>query len=89
MHLIKQILHSSIKMPKDILVFNAKTLQTKVERTSNDLHELVEQVTQLVRIVDLVAPLANAATEGEKESQAQPNPAMEVPASAKGGAAVL
>ncbi|GJR45894.1 hypothetical protein Tco_1313997 [Tanacetum coccineum] len=52
-------------------------LQTKVEKTSADLHELVELVPQLVRIVDSVAPPVNAAIEGEKKSQAQPDPAIE------------
>nr|GEW87159.1 hypothetical protein [Tanacetum cinerariifolium] len=78
-----KILHSSVKVAKYILVVNAKHLYTKVERTSNDLHELVELVTQLVRIVDLVSPPVNAATEGEKESQAQHDPAIEVYASAQ------
>ncbi|GJT61597.1 hypothetical protein Tco_1005130 [Tanacetum coccineum] len=51
---------------RDILVVTTKHLQTKVERTSADLHELVELVRQLMRIVDSVVPYVNAATEGEK-----------------------
>ncbi|GJS09607.1 hypothetical protein Tco_0366403 [Tanacetum coccineum] len=67
---IEQILHSSVKVPKDILVINDKHLQTKVERTSTDLHELVGLGFQLVRIMDSVAPSANASTDGEKDSRA-------------------
>ncbi|GJV50186.1 hypothetical protein Tco_1440398 [Tanacetum coccineum] len=39
---IEQILHSSVKAPRDILVVNAKHLQNKMDRTLADLHELVE-----------------------------------------------
>nr|GEU74684.1 retrovirus-related Pol polyprotein from transposon TNT 1-94 [Tanacetum cinerariifolium] len=63
-----KILHSSVKVPRDILVVNANHLHTKVDRTLVDLHELLGLVSQLVRIVDSVAPPANAATEREKES---------------------
>nr|GEV30396.1 hypothetical protein [Tanacetum cinerariifolium] len=63
-----KILHSSVKVPRDILAVNAKHLHTKVDRTLVDLHELLGLVSQLVRIVDSVAPPANAATEREKES---------------------
>ncbi|GJV15598.1 retrovirus-related pol polyprotein from transposon TNT 1-94 [Tanacetum coccineum] len=80
------MLHSTVKVPRDILVVKAQHLQTKLERTSADLHELVELVRQLVRIVDSLAPLVNAATEGEKMSQEQSDmsqahydPAIEVP----------
>nr|GFC72409.1 hypothetical protein [Tanacetum cinerariifolium] len=66
---IEQILHSSVKVHRDILVVNAKNLQTKVDKTLANLHKMVELVTQLVRIVDSVAPPVNAATEGEKKSQ--------------------
>ncbi|GKC22445.1 hypothetical protein Tco_1024595, partial [Tanacetum coccineum] len=72
------------KVPRDILVVNAKHLQTKLDRTSNDIHELVELVTQLVRTIDSVAPPTNVATKGEKESQAKYDPAIEVPTSAQG-----
>ncbi|GJU79105.1 hypothetical protein Tco_1276175 [Tanacetum coccineum] len=77
------ILHSSVKAPRDILVVNAKHLQTKVDRTSNDLQELVELVTQLMHIIDSVAPPTNATIEGEKESQTQPDPTIEVLTSAQ------
>ncbi|GKC32812.1 hypothetical protein Tco_1040106 [Tanacetum coccineum] len=48
-----------------------------IEHILHSSIKLVEQVTQLVRIVDSAAPPATAATEGEKESQAQPDPFME------------
>ncbi|GJT89647.1 hypothetical protein Tco_1078492 [Tanacetum coccineum] len=65
------IIHSSVKVPRDILTVNAKHLQTKVDKISADLHEMIYLVSQLVRIVDSVTPSFNAAAEGEKESQAQ------------------
>nr|GEZ22827.1 hypothetical protein [Tanacetum cinerariifolium] len=55
-----------------------------MEKTTSDIHELVELVPQLVRIVDSVAPPLNAATKGEKESQAQSDPAIEIPTIAQG-----
>ncbi|GJV84391.1 hypothetical protein Tco_1524289 [Tanacetum coccineum] len=63
---IKQILHSTVKVPRDIMVVNAQHLQTKVEKNASDLHELVELVCQLVCIIDSVAPPVNAATEERK-----------------------
>ncbi|GJT37687.1 hypothetical protein Tco_0937552 [Tanacetum coccineum] len=89
-NILPQLLNDSVK--KLIPKFDKrvkKTLKAEVpkvvEKTSSDLHELVELVCQLVRIVDLVAPPINDAIEGEKESQvSQPDPAMEVPVSAQG-----
>ncbi|GKA57421.1 hypothetical protein Tco_0756609 [Tanacetum coccineum] len=68
---IEQIIHSSIKVPRDILVVNAKHLQTKVDKTFVDLHELVDLVSQLMKIISMV-PFTKATVEGEKESQEQP-----------------
>ncbi|GJW02095.1 hypothetical protein Tco_1560951 [Tanacetum coccineum] len=69
-------------------VAKAVKKNASLEKIAADLHELVGLVSQLVRIVDLVAPPISAATEGEKESQAQAQselePAMEVPASSQG-----
>nr|GEU52155.1 hypothetical protein [Tanacetum cinerariifolium] len=41
-------LHSIVKVPMDIMVVNAQHLQTKVEKTSRDLHELVELTRDIV-----------------------------------------
>ncbi|GJU89191.1 hypothetical protein Tco_1301614 [Tanacetum coccineum] len=70
--LATQILHSSVKVPRDILVVNAKHLQTKVDITSADLHELVGLVSRVVNLRDTLAPSANVAAKGEKKSQSQP-----------------
>ncbi|GJS46418.1 hypothetical protein Tco_0596539 [Tanacetum coccineum] len=69
---IEKILHLSMKVPRDILVVNAKHLQTKVDRTFVDLHELVDLVSQFVKIIGSTVPSAKATVEGEKESQEQP-----------------
>nr|GEU93962.1 retrovirus-related Pol polyprotein from transposon TNT 1-94 [Tanacetum cinerariifolium] len=68
-------------VPRDIMVINAKYLQTKVEKTIVDLYELVGLMSHLMPIVDSVAPHISATTKGEKESYAQAQPAMEVLAS--------
>ncbi|GJX44497.1 hypothetical protein Tco_0261173 [Tanacetum coccineum] len=44
---IEKILHSSVKVPRDILVVTTKHLQTKVDRTSDDLHELEEELAKI------------------------------------------
>nr|GFD51347.1 hypothetical protein [Tanacetum cinerariifolium] len=56
---------------------------------ASDLHELMELVRDLVRLIDLVAPPVNATTKREYESYAQldlaieVDPAIEVPPSAQ------
>ncbi|GJR55697.1 hypothetical protein Tco_1406218 [Tanacetum coccineum] len=57
---------------RDIWVVNDKHLQTKVDRLSVDLHELVGLVSKVLNLIDTSAPYANVAVEGEKESQSQP-----------------
>ncbi|GJY02548.1 hypothetical protein Tco_0360700 [Tanacetum coccineum] len=64
----------SVQVPRHIMVINAKHFQTKVEKNAFDLHEFVGFESQLVRLVDSVAPPNSAATEGEKGSQAQAHP---------------
>ncbi|GJY59882.1 hypothetical protein Tco_0459774 [Tanacetum coccineum] len=64
----REILHSFVKVPKDILVVNVKPLQIKVDRTLVDLHELIELVSQLVKIMDTSAPSTNAVVKREKDS---------------------
>ncbi|GKA59779.1 hypothetical protein Tco_0759092 [Tanacetum coccineum] len=82
-----QMLHSSVKVPKDIWVFNAKHLQTKVDMTSADLHELVRLVSRVVNLMDTSAPSANVVAEGEKDlgaSQYSPIPPPEMADKGKG-----
>ncbi|GKA77092.1 hypothetical protein Tco_0783553, partial [Tanacetum coccineum] len=71
---VKKNVHNKIGeingLLREILVVNAKRLQTKVYITSTKLHKMVGLVSQLVRIVDSVELSGNAATEGEKDSQA-------------------
>ncbi|GJT00847.1 hypothetical protein Tco_0822016 [Tanacetum coccineum] len=83
----KNMLHSSVKVPKDILVFNAKHLQTKVDMTSADLHELVRLVSRVANLMDTITPSANVATEGENDlgaSQYYPIPHPEMADKGKG-----
>ncbi|GJS02120.1 hypothetical protein Tco_0318628 [Tanacetum coccineum] len=71
-------------VPTDIMVINANQLQTKVEKNAADIHELVELAREVVRLMDLVPASARADNKGEKESQAQPTLAEEVPTPAQG-----
>nr|GEV43629.1 hypothetical protein [Tanacetum cinerariifolium] len=66
------------------MVVNAKHLQTKVENNASELHEMVDIIRDLVGLIDPVAQLVNAVTKGEEKSHAQPDPSIEVPASAQG-----
>ncbi|GKB84164.1 hypothetical protein Tco_0956436, partial [Tanacetum coccineum] len=68
---MEQMLHSSVKLPRDILVVNSKHLQTKVDRTLANLYELVGWVSRVMNLMDTSAPSANAAVEEENESQSQ------------------
>nr|GEW91600.1 hypothetical protein [Tanacetum cinerariifolium] len=47
-HYIKQMLHSTVKVPRDIMVVIAKHLQTKVENDASNVHEMVELVHDLM-----------------------------------------
>ncbi|GJR51732.1 hypothetical protein Tco_1402253 [Tanacetum coccineum] len=58
---LEQMVHSTVQIPRDILVVNAKQLQIKVEKNAADIHE-----------------------QGEKESQVQSVPTMEVSAPTQG-----
>ncbi|GJX58938.1 hypothetical protein Tco_0290328 [Tanacetum coccineum] len=57
---------------RDVLVVNAKHLQTKIDRTSIDLHDLVGMVSRVVNLMDPSTPSVNVATEGENEFRSQP-----------------
>ncbi|GKG34052.1 hypothetical protein Tco_0434211 [Tanacetum coccineum] len=57
---LEKMVHSTVQIPKDILVINAKQLQTKVKRM---------QLTS-INWWNLFVTSANAAIEGEKESLA-------------------
>nr|GEV00255.1 hypothetical protein [Tanacetum cinerariifolium] len=65
---MEQMHHSFVKVPRDILVVNAKHLQTKVDRTLANLYELDGLVSMVMNLMDTSAPSANFAHEGEKES---------------------
>nr|GEY90013.1 serine/threonine-protein kinase ATM isoform X1 [Tanacetum cinerariifolium] len=59
-------------------------LQTKVEKNAADIHELVELIRELVRLLDPVPAYTKVATEGKKESLTQSDSALEVLAPAQG-----
>ncbi|GJY01025.1 hypothetical protein Tco_0359177 [Tanacetum coccineum] len=50
---LEQMVHSTVQIPRDNLVVNAKQLQIKVEKNAADIHEHVKLVRELVRIIDL------------------------------------
>ncbi|GJZ48312.1 hypothetical protein Tco_0602144 [Tanacetum coccineum] len=53
---LEQVLHSTVKVPDDLLVVNAKNLMTKVNRTSADINELVGLVTKVVQLIESSPP---------------------------------
>ncbi|GJW09431.1 putative reverse transcriptase domain-containing protein [Tanacetum coccineum] len=59
---------NKLEIPRDILVVNAKNLQTKVDKTSIDMHELVGLMSRVVNLMDISALPASATAEEEKES---------------------
>ncbi|GKD91796.1 hypothetical protein Tco_1371633, partial [Tanacetum coccineum] len=63
---IEKILHSSVQVPRDIMVINAKHLQTKVEKKASNLHELVELVHDRVRLIEPVQHLLMLLLRGRK-----------------------
>nr|GEU43242.1 hypothetical protein [Tanacetum cinerariifolium] len=48
-------------------------LTKKLDKTLDDMNELVGLVSHVVNLMDATTPLANATAEGEKESQSQPD----------------
>nr|GEZ34231.1 hypothetical protein [Tanacetum cinerariifolium]GEZ83929.1 hypothetical protein [Tanacetum cinerariifolium] len=45
--ILKKMIRSIVKIPRDILFINAKQLQTNVEKNAADIHELLELVREL------------------------------------------
>ncbi|GJX24231.1 hypothetical protein Tco_0228676 [Tanacetum coccineum] len=67
---MEQILHSSVKVPKDILVVNVKHLHTKVDKTSADVNELVGLVSRTIEVPTLAQeePQTADASDGQNSS---------------------
>ncbi|GJW45073.1 hypothetical protein Tco_0073872 [Tanacetum coccineum] len=59
---------NKLETQRDILVVNAKNLQTKVDRTLDDLYKLVRLVPRIMNLMDTSTPSTNATTKGEKET---------------------
>ncbi|GJS21782.1 hypothetical protein Tco_0450414 [Tanacetum coccineum] len=49
-------------VPKDIMVVNAKQLQTKIEKNASDILKLVDLIRELVRLIDRVPSSGKSAT---------------------------
>ncbi|GKC42716.1 hypothetical protein Tco_1060438 [Tanacetum coccineum] len=58
------MVHSNFKVPKDIMVVNAKQLQTKIEKNASDILKLVDLIRELVRLIDRVPSSGKSATVG-------------------------
>ncbi|GJR52042.1 hypothetical protein Tco_1402563 [Tanacetum coccineum] len=70
---LEQVLHSTMKVPNDLFVINAKYLTNKVNRTSSDMNELVGLVKRVVRLMKSSPPPVNVAAEGEKIALVDPS----------------
>ncbi|GKC38524.1 hypothetical protein Tco_1050908 [Tanacetum coccineum] len=73
-----EVLNTSVLKPIDILVVDAKHLQTKVDRTSTDLHEMVRLVSRVVNLMDTSAPSANGEQQSSDASDGQKSSALVV-----------
>ncbi|GKC57228.1 hypothetical protein Tco_1084826 [Tanacetum coccineum] len=65
---LEEMVHSLIRIPRDIMVVNAKQLQSKVEKNATDILELVNLIRELVSMIDPIPASPKAATEGENVS---------------------
>ncbi|GJS41670.1 hypothetical protein Tco_0566713 [Tanacetum coccineum] len=65
---LEQLVHSQVRVLRDIMVINAKQLQTKVEKNAADISKLVELTTEIVRLMDLAPSFNMMAAKGEKDT---------------------
>ncbi|GJR69565.1 hypothetical protein Tco_0015630 [Tanacetum coccineum] len=86
---LEQLVHSTVKVPRDIMVINAKQLQTKVEKNDADIFELVELTREIVKLMELAPAFNTASAKGEKESQKQSTSTEDVPSPARGEQVVI
>ncbi|GKD01038.1 hypothetical protein Tco_1171312 [Tanacetum coccineum] len=86
---LEQLVHSTVKVPRDIMVINAKQLQTKVEKNDADIFELVELTRKIVKLMELSPAFNTTTTKGEKESQKQSTSTEDVPSPARGEQVVI
>ncbi|GJV72458.1 hypothetical protein Tco_1492453 [Tanacetum coccineum] len=68
---MKQVIHSTVKVPNNILVVNAKSLTSQVNRTSTDMNELVRLISRDVQLMETSALPVNVDDEGENKAQAK------------------
>ncbi|GKA37374.1 hypothetical protein Tco_0723939 [Tanacetum coccineum] len=66
---LEQMVHSTVSVPRDITVINAKQLQTKVKKNATDIFELVELTREIVRLMDLAPASARAAAKGRERGE--------------------
>ncbi|GKA99328.1 hypothetical protein Tco_0827265 [Tanacetum coccineum] len=65
---LEQVLHSTVKVPNDILVVNAINFTSQVNRTSTNMNELVGSVSRVVQLMKTSSPHVSAIAEGENEA---------------------
>ncbi|GKE97213.1 hypothetical protein Tco_1582068 [Tanacetum coccineum] len=68
---LEQVLHSTVKVPNDILVVNAINFTSQVNRTSTNMNELVGLVSRVVQLMKTSSPHVSAIVEGENEAQVE------------------
>ncbi|GKE46670.1 hypothetical protein Tco_1477928, partial [Tanacetum coccineum] len=69
---IEQILHSTVKIPTNLLleIVTTKNITTMVNKTSADMTGLVELVSRIACNMDTSPPPFSVAAKGEKSAQA-------------------
>ncbi|GJS98400.1 hypothetical protein Tco_0819570 [Tanacetum coccineum] len=65
---LEQMVHSHVKVARDIMVVNAQQLEKKIEKNTVDILELVNLIQELISMIDPVPASPKAVTEGDKVS---------------------
>ncbi|GJR59843.1 retrovirus-related pol polyprotein from transposon TNT 1-94 [Tanacetum coccineum] len=68
---LEEMVHSPVRILRDIMVVNAKHLQTKVEKNAVDILELLNLIQEFISLIDPILASPKATTEGEKISTQQ------------------
>ncbi|GJW62638.1 retrovirus-related pol polyprotein from transposon TNT 1-94 [Tanacetum coccineum] len=82
---LEQMVHSQVRVPRDIMVINAKQLQTKIKKNVSDILKFVDLIRGLVWLDPIVmVPTPTQRDQQPNESTAKPVITKEVSINAQG-----
>nr|GEU33160.1 retrovirus-related Pol polyprotein from transposon TNT 1-94 [Tanacetum cinerariifolium] len=73
---LEQMVHSQARVHRDIMVINAKHLQTEVEKNAADILELMELTREIIKLIDFAPTSSKAAAKGEKDATEEGPPTL-------------